>query len=35
MAALEATRENGELNSWRQTRELPKIRLPEPERKAA
>ncbi len=35
LAALEAARENGELNLWRQTRELPKIRLPEPERKAA
>jgi hypothetical protein len=30
LAALEAARENGELNPWRQTRELPKIRLPEP-----
>jgi hypothetical protein len=35
LAALEAARENGELNPWRQTRELPKIRLPGPERKVA
>src|ERR1019366_9399345 len=32
LAALEAARENGELDPWRQTRELPKIRLPEPAR---
>ena len=35
LAALEAARENGELESWRQTRELPEIRLPEPERMVA
>jgi len=35
LAVLEATRENEELNAWRQTRELPKIRLPKPVKKAA
>jgi hypothetical protein len=35
LAALEATRHNGELNRWRQDRELPERELPKPVRKAA
>jgi hypothetical protein len=30
LAALEAARRNGELDRWRQDRELPERRLPEP-----
>jgi uncharacterized protein UPF0236 len=35
LAALEAARRNGELDHWRQDRELPKRKLPEPMRKVA
>jgi hypothetical protein len=35
LAALEATRRNGELDRWRQDRELPERTLPEPMRKVA
>jgi hypothetical protein len=35
LAALEAARRNGELDHWRQDRELPKRELPEPVRKVA
>jgi hypothetical protein len=35
LAALEATRRNGELDRWRQDRELPKRKLPEPMRRIA
>jgi Uncharacterised protein family (UPF0236) len=35
LAALEAARRNGELDRWRQDRELPECELPEPERKVA
>jgi hypothetical protein len=35
LAALEAARRNGELDRWRQDRELPERELPEPMRKAA
>ena len=35
LAALEAARRNGELDRWRQDRELPERKLPEPMRKAA
>jgi hypothetical protein len=35
LAALEAARRNGELDAWRQDRELPECELPEPERKVA
>jgi hypothetical protein len=34
-AALEAARRNGELDRWRQDRELPERELPGPVRKAA
>jgi len=35
LAALEAARRNGELDRWRQDRELPRRELPEPVRKVA
>src|SRR3954463_10800422 len=35
LAALEAARRNGELDRWRQDRELPERTLPEPMRKVA
>jgi hypothetical protein len=35
LAALEAARRNGELDHWRQDRELPERKLPEPMRKVA
>jgi hypothetical protein len=35
LAALEAARRNGELDAWRQDRELPERQLPEPVRKVA
>jgi hypothetical protein len=35
LAALEATWRNGELDRWRQNRELPERELPEPMRKVA
>ena len=35
LAALEATRRNGELDRWRQDRELPARELPEAMRKVA
>jgi hypothetical protein len=35
LAALEAARRNGELDRWRQDRELPERKLPEPMRKVA
>ena len=35
LAALEATRRNGELDEWRRVRELPERALPEPVRQAA
>jgi hypothetical protein len=35
LAALEAARRNGELDHWRQDRELPERALPEPMRKVA
>ena len=35
LAALEAARRNGELDHWRQERELPERKLPEPIRKVA
>ena len=35
LAALEAARRNGELDRWRQDRELPERELPEPTRKVA
>jgi hypothetical protein len=35
LAALEAARRNGELDAWRQDRELPERELPEPVRKVA
>ncbi|MFI5460065.1 MAG: hypothetical protein ACHRXM_31995, partial [Isosphaerales bacterium] len=35
LAAMEAARRNGELNHWRQRRELPERALPEPVRKVA
>jgi hypothetical protein len=35
LAALEAARRNGELDQWRQNRELPERELPEPMRKVA
>src|SRR3954452_20065886 len=35
LAALEAARRNGELDHWRQARELPECKLPEPMRKVA
>ena len=35
LAAMEAARRNGELDRWRQDRELPERKLPEPMRKVA
>jgi hypothetical protein len=35
LAAMEAARRNGELDRWRQDRELPERELPEPMRKVA
>jgi hypothetical protein len=35
LAAMEAARCNGELDHWRQERELPELKLPEPARKVA
>jgi hypothetical protein len=35
LAALEAARRNGDLDHWRQDRELPELKLPEPIRKVA
>jgi hypothetical protein len=35
LAALEAARRNGEIDAWRQDRELPQRELPEPVRKVA
>jgi Uncharacterised protein family (UPF0236) len=35
LAALEAARRNGDLDHWRQHRELPELKLPEPIRKVA
>ena len=35
LAAMEAARCNGELDHWRQERELPDLKLPEPARKVA
>ena len=35
LAALEAARRNGELDRWRQDRELPERTLPEPIERAA
>jgi hypothetical protein len=35
LAVLEAARRNGELDRWRQDRELPERKLPEPMRKVA
>jgi len=35
LAAMEAARRNGELDHWRQHRELPERALPEPVRKVA
>jgi Uncharacterised protein family (UPF0236) len=35
LAALEATRRNGELDRWRQDHELPDLKLPEPVRRVA
>jgi hypothetical protein len=35
LATLEAARRNGELDHWRQHRELPELKLPEPTRKVA
>ena len=35
LAALEVARRNGDLDRWRQDRELPERRLPEPMRKVA
>jgi hypothetical protein len=35
LAVLEATRRNGELDRWRQDRELPDLKLPEPIRRVA
>jgi hypothetical protein len=35
LAAMEAARRNGELDRWRQDRELPERELPGPVRKAA